>query len=167
MGDPIMPFQSKSQMKYLFAKHPDVAEEFASGMSPDSIKHLPDRLSDLGEKPKSVRYASDERVKTNVEDASMDIDKAVRGGVLQRLIEDLQELDFDSKVKPKMVKLEMHSGEPSGGEEIPEETEGEVESTESEEVCPECGGEGCPECEGKSGKMDPRLAEIVAKKKSE
>ena len=35
-----MPFKSKAQQRYMFAKHPDIAEEFAKA-TPD-IKKLPD-----------------------------------------------------------------------------------------------------------------------------
>ncbi len=37
-----MPFKSKKQMKYLYAKEPEVAKEFASKMSKKSIHELPE-----------------------------------------------------------------------------------------------------------------------------
>jgi len=37
-----MPFSSKAQQKYLFAKHPKIAEEFAK--KTPSIKALPERV---------------------------------------------------------------------------------------------------------------------------
>lgn len=37
-----MPFKSKKQMRYLFAKEPEVAEEFASKTSKKSIAELPE-----------------------------------------------------------------------------------------------------------------------------
>jgi hypothetical protein len=144
-----MPFKSKAQMRYMFAKHPGIAEEFGSGMSPDSIKHLPEHLSDLGEKPKSMRQPSDINVKKNVEDANMDLDKFVRSGVLDKLIEDLQEMDFDKKLRPKMMRIEMHGiGGGGEGETVP--AEGMEDDTEEEDV---------PEG------MDPRLARLMKKKK--
>ena len=39
-----MPFESKSQQRYLFAKHPAVAKEFASAMKPDDYKELPEHV---------------------------------------------------------------------------------------------------------------------------
>jgi len=37
-----MPFKSKAQAKYMFAKHPEIAKEFADATP--SIKKLPTRL---------------------------------------------------------------------------------------------------------------------------
>lgn len=37
-----MPFSSKKQLKYLYAKEPEVAKEFASKMSKKSIHELPE-----------------------------------------------------------------------------------------------------------------------------
>lgn len=40
-----MPFQSKKQRAYLYAKHPDVAEEFAEHTSKEEEKNLPEYVS--------------------------------------------------------------------------------------------------------------------------
>jgi hypothetical protein len=40
-----MPFKSRAQQSYLFAKHPDVAEEFASHTSKSAYKDLPEHIS--------------------------------------------------------------------------------------------------------------------------
>ena len=40
-----MPFRSKKQQAYLFAKHPDVAEEFAEHTPKSSYKKLPEYVS--------------------------------------------------------------------------------------------------------------------------
>ena len=37
-----MPFKSKKQMKYLYAKEPEVAKEFSSKMTNKSIHELPE-----------------------------------------------------------------------------------------------------------------------------
>ena len=41
-----MPFQSKSQMRYLFSKHPGLAKEFLSKTK--SVKSLPEKKNVLG-----------------------------------------------------------------------------------------------------------------------
>ena len=46
-----MPLRSKAQARYLFAKHPKMAEEFADKTT-GSIKDLPERI-----KPKGTRQA--------------------------------------------------------------------------------------------------------------
>ena len=38
-----MPFKSKAQQGFLFAKKPEIAKEFASKMSPGDYKKLPKR----------------------------------------------------------------------------------------------------------------------------
>lgn len=38
-----MPFRSKSQMRLLYAKHPEVAKEFASKTSKKQMKRLPEK----------------------------------------------------------------------------------------------------------------------------
>ena len=38
-----MPFKSKAQMRYLYAKEPAVAKEFASKTKSGGIKKLPER----------------------------------------------------------------------------------------------------------------------------
>jgi hypothetical protein len=58
-----MPFKSKSQAKYLFAKHPDVAKEFAD-KTPD-IKRLPEHVS--AAKPHPIPHPD---VESPAEDAS-------------------------------------------------------------------------------------------------
>lgn len=40
-----MPFKSKSQQAFLFAKHPDVAEEFAENTPKSAYKKLPQHVS--------------------------------------------------------------------------------------------------------------------------
>ena len=40
-----MTFKSKAQQAYLFAKHPDVAEEFAEHTSKEEYKNLPEHVS--------------------------------------------------------------------------------------------------------------------------
>lgn len=41
-----MPFRSIAQQKYLFAKHPEVAEEFAAHTPKSTYKKLPEHVSD-------------------------------------------------------------------------------------------------------------------------
>lgn len=38
-----MPFKSKAQQRYLYAKHPEVAKEFASKTSKKQMKRLPEK----------------------------------------------------------------------------------------------------------------------------
>ena len=52
-----MPFKSKSQARYLFAKNPSLAKEFASKTK--SIKALPEKKKRLGRFVKKVRQTSD------------------------------------------------------------------------------------------------------------
>jgi hypothetical protein len=40
-----MPFKSRAQQKYLFAKHPDVAEEFAEHTPKSAFKKLPEHVA--------------------------------------------------------------------------------------------------------------------------
>lgn len=40
-----MPFKSRAQQKFLFAKHPDVAEEFADHTPKSAYKKLPEHVS--------------------------------------------------------------------------------------------------------------------------
>lgn len=40
-----MPFKSKAQQRYLFAKEPDVAEEFADHTPKSAYKKLPEHVS--------------------------------------------------------------------------------------------------------------------------
>lgn len=40
-----MPFASKKQRAYLYAKHPDVAEEFSEHTSKEEEKNLPEYVS--------------------------------------------------------------------------------------------------------------------------
>jgi hypothetical protein len=42
----IMPFASRAQQKYLFAKEPDVAREFAEKTPKSAYKKLPERVKD-------------------------------------------------------------------------------------------------------------------------
>jgi len=39
-----MPFKSKAQMKYLYAKEPEVAKEFANKTSKKTLKKLPEKV---------------------------------------------------------------------------------------------------------------------------
>ena len=41
-----MPFKSKAQMRLLYAKEPEVAEEFAEHTSKSEYKHLPEHVRD-------------------------------------------------------------------------------------------------------------------------
>ncbi len=47
-GDFVMPLKSKAQMRYLFAKEPEVAKEFASKTK--NIKKLPEKVSKKSKK---------------------------------------------------------------------------------------------------------------------
>jgi len=40
-----MPFKSKAQQRYLFAKEPDVAEEFAEHTPKSSYKKMPEHVA--------------------------------------------------------------------------------------------------------------------------
>jgi len=40
-----MPFASKSQQRFMFAKHPEMAKEFASKMSDKDFSKLPEKVS--------------------------------------------------------------------------------------------------------------------------
>ncbi len=40
-----MPFESKAQQRYLFAKKPDVAEKFAEHTPTSSYKKMPDHVA--------------------------------------------------------------------------------------------------------------------------
>lgn len=40
-----MPFKSRSQQAFLFAKHPDVAEKFAEETPKEAYKKLPEHVS--------------------------------------------------------------------------------------------------------------------------
>lgn len=40
-----MPFKSKAQQRYLFSKHPDVAEEFADKTPKSAYNKLPENVS--------------------------------------------------------------------------------------------------------------------------
>lgn len=48
-----MPFKSKAQARYLFAKEPEVAKEFASKTK--SIKALPNKVSAKKKRKKKVK----------------------------------------------------------------------------------------------------------------
>jgi hypothetical protein len=39
-----MPFQSKAQMRYMFAKEPEVAKEFADKTSEKEMKNMPEKV---------------------------------------------------------------------------------------------------------------------------
>ncbi len=41
-----MPFKSRAQQAFLFAKHPDVAEEFADHTPKSAYSKLPEHVSD-------------------------------------------------------------------------------------------------------------------------
>ena len=45
-----MPFKSKAQQRYLFARHPEVAEEFAEHTPKKKYKKLPEHVGE----PKSI-----------------------------------------------------------------------------------------------------------------
>ena len=38
-----MPFSSEAQRRYLYAKHPDIAKEFADKTSEQQMKNLPEK----------------------------------------------------------------------------------------------------------------------------
>ncbi len=40
-----MPFSSKAQQRYMFAKHPDIAQEFADHTPKSAYAKLPDKKS--------------------------------------------------------------------------------------------------------------------------
>lgn len=40
-----MPFKSRAQQKFLFAKHPEVAEEFAEKTPKSTYKNMPEHVS--------------------------------------------------------------------------------------------------------------------------
>lgn len=43
-----MPFKSKAQQRYLYAKHPEVAKEFAKKTPKAAYKRLPERKKKRG-----------------------------------------------------------------------------------------------------------------------
>ena len=49
-----MPFTSKSQMRFLFAKHSKIAKEFAAKTA--SISALPEKVKKLPAKPKLSKW---------------------------------------------------------------------------------------------------------------
>ena len=49
-----MPFQSKAQQRYLYAKEPAVAKEFASHMDKADYKNLPEHAGDKSSAMKKV-----------------------------------------------------------------------------------------------------------------
>lgn len=55
-----MPFKSKAQQKYLYAKHPEVAEEFAAHTSKKQFKNMPEHVSDRDPVSKGRKYAKDQ-----------------------------------------------------------------------------------------------------------
>lgn len=58
-----MPFKSRSQQAYLFAKHPDVAEEFADKTPISEYKNLPEHVSK--DKNSLKAYTKKHRRKSN------------------------------------------------------------------------------------------------------
>lgn len=54
-----MPFQSKAQQKYLFAKKPEVAEEFAEATTKDAYKKLPEHKDDKKRRDPSAEHIRD------------------------------------------------------------------------------------------------------------
>ncbi len=159
-----MPFKSKAQMRYLHKTEPGVAAEFGRSMNEDTIKHLPERADDM-KSPKSMRY-SDKDVKKNVEGAGMDLDTFVRSGVLERLLEDLKQIEFDNKVKPKMSAELVGT---DGGYDVPPEdlemAEAEEEGMLVEEVPPdEAATDGMPGImtnTAGAGQLDPDTLEPI------
>lgn len=47
-----MPFESKAQVRYLFANHPDVAKKFAAATPPSSYPNLPEHVKKHPKKKK-------------------------------------------------------------------------------------------------------------------
>jgi hypothetical protein len=58
-----MPFRSRSQQKFLYAKHPEVAEEFAEHTEKEAYKKLPEHVRD---KNRLKEYTKKYRRKSNV-----------------------------------------------------------------------------------------------------
>lgn len=64
-----MPFKSKAQQRYLFAKEPEVAEEFAEKTPKSAYKKMPEhvakdknRLKEISKKYRRKRDGEKERV---------------------------------------------------------------------------------------------------------
>lgn len=61
-----MPFASKKQMAYLWAKHPDVAEEFSEHTSKEEEKNLPEYAENVSkDKNRLKAYTKKHRRKSN------------------------------------------------------------------------------------------------------
>lgn len=58
-----MPFVSKAQQRFLYAREPEVAEKFAEHTSKDAYKHLPEHVRD---KNRLKHYTKKHRRKKNV-----------------------------------------------------------------------------------------------------
>ena len=59
-----MPFRSKAQQAFLFAKHPDVAEQFASETPKSAYRKLPEHVSK--DKNRLKEYTQKHRRKKDV-----------------------------------------------------------------------------------------------------
>lgn len=53
-----MPFKSKAQQRYLFARHPEVAEEFAEHTPKKSYKRLPEHVGEPKSKSEHMKRLS-------------------------------------------------------------------------------------------------------------
>lgn len=53
-----MPFKSKAQQRYLFARHPEVAEEFAEKTPKKAYKKLPDHVEEPKTKNEHMKRLS-------------------------------------------------------------------------------------------------------------
>lgn len=53
-----MPFKSKAQQKYLFARHPEVAEEFADHTPKKAYEKLPEHVDEKQAKNQHMKTLS-------------------------------------------------------------------------------------------------------------
>jgi hypothetical protein len=79
-----MPFQSKKQRRWMHANKPEMADQW-----------------EREEKVKKKKAYSDIDLKENIEDGSDEVDKFVRGSVLEDLIREMS----DGEMGPMMIKI--------------------------------------------------------------
>lgn len=53
-----MPFKSKAQQRYLYARHPEIAEEFAEHTSKKAYKTLPEHVGNKTSKNEHLKKLS-------------------------------------------------------------------------------------------------------------
>lgn len=58
-----MPFTSKAQQRFLFAKEPEVAKEFAKDMSKEDFKSLPEKKKKKKSKKEVLEYIKNAKAK--------------------------------------------------------------------------------------------------------